>query len=139
MSVHGLFGPTITLLERNIHLRAENHSQLAANIANAETPGYTPARLRFEEQLKDALQHGPTATPALTNPRHIPLKGVAQGIESVQGLVVESPTGTAGKDGNSVELEQEMAQMAENQILYTASVQFIGKKFDGLRTAIRGV
>lgn len=139
MSVHGLFGTTITLLERNIHLRAQNHSQIAANIANSETPGYVPSRLRFEEQLKGALEQGPKAASAITNSRHIPLKGQGQALESVQGVLQESPTGTPGRDGNGVELEQEMSQMAENQILYTASIQIIGKKFDSLRSVIRGV
>jgi flagellar basal-body rod protein FlgB len=37
-----------------------------------------------------------------------------------------------------VDIEAEMGKMAENQILYNASVQMIAKKFDGLRQAIRG-
>jgi flagellar basal-body rod protein FlgB len=37
-----------------------------------------------------------------------------------------------------VELEGEMGRMVENQIMYNASVQILAKKFEGLRTAIKG-
>ena len=43
-----------------------------------------------------------------------------------------------GPDGNGVELESEMGRMAENQIMYNATVQLLGKKFEGLKQAIRG-
>jgi flagellar basal-body rod protein FlgB len=59
-------------------------------------------------------------------------------IEDVQGEVIETPANTPSKDGNGVELENEMGKMAENQIMYNASVQMLTKKFEGLTYAIRG-
>ena len=47
--------------------------------------------------------------------------------------MIETPTKTPGKDGNAVELEDEMSKLAENQIMFNASVQMLNKEFDRLR------
>jgi flagellar basal-body rod protein FlgB len=138
MSIKGIFGSTIEVLAQNIDLRARNHNQLAANIANMETPQYTPSRLDFENELKGALNTKKTGSSAITNERHIPLKGQSDSVERVRGKVVATPSTSVGRDGNRVDIEGEMSRLAENQILYNASVQLIAKKFDGLRQAIRG-
>jgi flagellar basal-body rod protein FlgB len=139
MPVDKLFNTTIDLLGKSIDMRARNHNHLSANVANAETPGYTPQRLSFEGELKEALQDkkkGVSVEPP--HPRHIPIKGNTAQLDAVQGRVVETPAITMGRDGNRVELENEMAQMAENQIMYNASIQILAKKFEGLKSAIKG-
>jgi flagellar basal-body rod protein FlgB len=140
MSVNSIFGNTIELLGKTMDLRIKNHNRIAANLANAETPGYTPTALSFQDELKEAVKGRtvPNATSATTNPRHIPLRHMHNDIEDVQGRIVETPSRTAGKDGNSVELENEMGRMAENQVLYNASVQLLNKKFEVLKYAIKG-
>jgi flagellar basal-body rod protein FlgB len=138
MAINNIFGTTIDLLGKTMDLRVRNHNLIAGNLANAETPGYTPTALSFKDELRQALKGANRgATPAVTHPRHIPLGNSGQGIDGVQGKVVETPARTAGKDGNRVELENEMGRMAENQIMYNATVQFLGKKFEGLKNAIR--
>lgn len=137
MQLEGLFNNTINVLGKSIDLRNKNQNLISSNIANVETPNYVPKSLAFEEELQGALKGGKKGTPAVTNARHIPLKGSAARIDSVTGRVLETPAKTPGKDGNAVELEGEMSRMAENQIMYNAAVQMLGKKFDGLRTAIK--
>lgn len=109
---------------------------LSANLANVETPNYSPTVLSFEDELKGALKEKRVGTPALTNPRHIPLKGNASGVQGVQGEVVTLSSSDTGKDNNGVVLETAMAQLAENQIMYNASVQMLQKKFSDLKYAI---
>jgi flagellar basal-body rod protein FlgB len=140
MPVDKLFGPTVDLIAKNLDLRAKNHSYIAANVANAETPYYRPKSFSFEDQLKDAMKNsdaGPAGTvPA--HPRHIPLKGVARKLDDVEGVLDETPPSGLGRDGNGVDLEREMGRMAENQIQYNASIQILTKKFEGLKYAIKG-
>src|SRR6266568_9092056 len=139
MPVNGLFNTTMELLGKSIDLRARNHNHLSANIANAETPGYTPTKLSFENELKDALhdkKKGMSNQDA--NPRHIPLKASGSGLTGVRGKLIETPADNPGKDGNSVEIENEMARMAENQIMYNADVQILAKQFEELKAAIKG-
>jgi flagellar basal-body rod protein FlgB len=52
--------------------------------------------------------------------------------------VIETPAASIGKDGNGVELENEMGKLVENQILYNATVQIVSKQFESLKTAIKG-
>lgn len=136
MPVQGLFSTTVELLGKSLDLRAKRHTLIASNLANVETPGYTPSDLSFEGQLKGALNKGGTVQ--ITNPRHIPLKGGAATLDRVQGDLVQLQSKSAGPDGNGVEMESEMGRMAENQIMYNASVQLLAKKFEGLKQAIRG-
>lgn len=137
MPVQGLFGTTVDLLGKSLDMRAKRQALIASNLANVETPGYAPTDLSFEKQLKGALQQK-SGTPAVTHPRHIQLKGGGAPLERVQGEVVELSSASAGPDANGVELEAEMGKMAENQIMYNASIQLLGKKFEGLKQAIRG-
>ena len=140
MPINGIFTTTVDVLGKTIDLRAKNQNLLASNIANAETPNYTPKVLDFESELQGALKSGRQGRQAqtVTNARHIPLAGRgASRLEAVTGTIVERPAKTPGKDGNAVELENEMSQLAENQIMYNASVQILSKQFSDLRTAIR--
>lgn len=138
MPIHGLFGPTVELLAKNIDLRARNHNYIAANLANVETPQYTPKRLSFESELKDALDAKKKVTSGVTHERHIPLKGHAEEVSRVRGSEVDSSSTAVGRDGNRVDIEREMSGLAENQIMFNASVQLISKKFEGLKQTIRG-
>ena len=137
MQLDGLFNTTVEVLGKSIDLRARNQNLIAANIANAETPNYIPKTLVFEDELQDALKGGEMGTPAITNSRHLPLKGVGSRLQSVTGRVVETPAKTPGKDGNAVEIENEMGRMMENQIMYNASVQILARQFAELKSALR--
>jgi flagellar basal-body rod protein FlgB len=137
--MNGIFDTTISLLGKTLDLRTQNHNRISANIANAETPGYTPTVLSFEKELQGALRDKGNAAPQFNNLNHIPLNGAFGGLDAVQGTVIEAPAGTPGLDGNGVELESEMGKMVENQIMYNANVQFLTKKFATLTLAIKGV
>ena len=138
MPIDGLFNNTVDLLGKSIDLRAKQQNLISTNIANAETPNYVPKSLSFEGELQGALKEPQSGAPAMTNPRHIPVKSPGGRIQAVTGKVIETPASTPGKDGNAVELEGEMGRMMENQIMYNASVQLLAKKFEVLKTAIKG-
>jgi flagellar basal-body rod protein FlgB len=140
MQIEGIFSNTIELLGKSVDLRAKNQNLIASNVANAETPNYVPKALDFEQELQGVLKSRSSAQRSISvpNSRHIPIRGGAGGpIRSVTGTVIEAPAKTPGKDGNAVELENEMSRMAENQVMFNASVQMLTKKFEGLRSAIR--
>lgn len=137
MPVQGIFGTTVELLGKSLDMRAKRHTLISSNLANVETPNYTPSDLSFEGKLKSALKDGPRGG-AAPHPRHIPLKGGAAPLDRVQGDVIEVTSSNVGPDGNGVEMESEMGRLAENQIMYNATVQILGKKFEGLKQAIRG-
>ena len=144
MPVEGLFSTTIDLLGKSVDLRTRNQNLISSNIANAETPGYTPKKLEFEQQLQSAVKKTSgrgmraSGSSATTHPAHIALRGGGvERISQVRGTIVETPAKTPGRDGNSVEMENEMSNMMQNQVLFNASVQLLAKKFEGLRSALR--
>jgi hypothetical protein len=57
----------------------------------------------------------------------------------VQGILEERASRGASSDGNSVDMEVEMGKLAENQILFNASIQILSKKFEGLKYAVKEV
>ena len=136
MPVPGLFGTTVELLSKTLDLRAKRHALITSNLANVETPQYTPTDLSFEAELNNALKNG--GKDQRTNSRHIPLKGGGVSLDRVQGEVVELQSRNVGPDGNGVEMEAEMGRMVENQIMYNTSVQLLSKKMEMMKQAIRG-
>lgn len=140
MRIEGIFNSTIDLLGKSVDLRAKNQNLIASNIANAETPNFIPKTLAFDEELQSALKNNsngqrPSSVP---HQRHIQVRRSGAALQSVSGKIIETPAKTPGKDGNAVELENEMGKLAENQVMFNASVQLLTKKFEGLRTAIKG-
>lgn len=141
MQVEGLFNKTIQVLGKSIDLRVQNQNLITSNIANAETPNYVPKQLDFENQLRAAVKK-----PALTgerssgvsHPAHFPIRQIGSpGIAQVQGKIKSTPAATPGRDGNAVEMENEMGAMMQNQVLFNASAQLLAKKFEGLKSALR--
>jgi flagellar basal-body rod protein FlgB len=131
-----LSDPTMALLERALDLRAERHTLIASNIANAETPRYQAVDLAFESSLKAAM--GGAALPAMarTHPRHLPTG--AQERVALEANPVYRKSAGVGNDLNSVDLDTEMTQLAHNSLLYNATAQMLAKKFAGIRRAIDG-
>lgn len=138
MPIDGIFGPTVDLLGKTLDLRVKRQELISANIANVETPGYRPTDLSFEKELSSALKKGGKGTPSVTHPRHIPLRHQSVSLATVTGTVLETPASSAGPDGNAVEMETEMGKMAENQIMYNATIQLLTKQFENLKVAIKG-
>lgn len=131
MPIQDLFGPTVRVLEKSLDLRQQRQQVIASNIANAQTPGYVPAKLNFEEGLKRA-ERPALGTPAVTHPGHIPLKG-----SGGTARIERNPDQAGIGDGNGVSLDQEMLDLAENQILFEAGTQMVGQKL-GLLKYIAG-
>jgi len=130
----GLFDSTVSVLAKALDLRAQNQQLIASNIANAETPGFAPSRLDFEAKLRAAIDvKSPSSGPR--QERHFPLS--SSRIDDVRGDVITDRSADIG-DGNGVSLDDEMVQMAENQIYYQAATQMISKKFALLKYAAGG-
>jgi flagellar basal-body rod protein FlgB len=117
MSDIRIFDRTTVLLEKVLDLRARNQQLIASNLANAQTPGFEASRLSFDEDLQNALQAerpGP------------------QGLEKSRARI-ENIHGSVDRSGKAVEPDQEMIDLAENQILYESAVQMLNKKFGMLK------
>lgn len=128
----GIFDRTTVLLGKVLDLRQQNQQVIASNIAHATTPGYSPAKMSFEGDLRQALERQGTRISA-THAGHIPVAGGGGGLEQVQGRVLRTPDQTGVGDLNGVKTDQEMLDLAENQLLYEAATQMLSKKMGLLK------
>ncbi len=130
---------TIPALGRALSAYALRHKTIAANIANAGTAGYVPKQVNFEEQLGsddgDQLRLSGTAT----DPRHIPI-GITSATQARPYVEdVKSPDGDALASGvNGVDIDQEMGELAKNQIRYKFASRLTSQAFLALEKSIRG-
>jgi len=134
MSTIRHFDPTMRLLGKVLDLRTANQQVIATNIANAETPRYSPARMDFSQELRSAVA-GTALSPVSSQPGHIPLQPTS--IEAVQGTISRTPDQTGIGDANGVSVDQEMLRLSENQLLYEAAVQMLNKKLNLLKYVVR--
>ena len=131
---------TMRMLERSLDLIAQRHQVLLSNIANEETPGYKAKDLDFRAALAAAANPaaGPTAlvhVHSAPNFRHLPLPGVEG--RATAPTVITLSSARAGMDGNTVSVEKTMAALHENSTLFAAASQILGRKYQGLLSAIR--
>lgn len=118
-----LFDQTIGLLHRSLSLRTIRHRVLSDNIANAETPNYIAREVPFQKVLEGAMQDASPVLIRRTHPRH--LSGGDPGAISLES------------SGQGVFLDQEMAKLAENNLMFQAGVKALIAKFEGLKTVIQ--
>lgn len=113
-------------------LRSQRMELLAANLANADTPGFKARDIDFAAAMRAA--EGSQSGLARTHARHIANDGGAgDGAEPLYRMPSQPSL-----DGNTVETQREHAAFMDNAVRYQASLQFLDGRISSLRTAIRG-
>ncbi len=124
-----LFGGHYPLLKQALHACALRQEAIAHNIANVNTPGYRRIDVSFEQFLRTA-QATPLQT---TDRRHYALPPSQNTSPQVQ-----EEDAPMRPDGNTVDIDYEMAQLAENQIRFQALSQLITGRYQSLKMVITG-
>jgi flagellar basal-body rod protein FlgB len=117
---------TTQALSASLKYRQMRQELIASNIANAETPGYKAKKIDFEDALARALDTDEQQTLKTTDSKHFNVGG--GGFNNLKPEIYEESNGIVSLDGNTVDRDAEMADMAENKIMYDASVQLLNKK-----------
>lgn len=128
-----MFDNVFGIHEPALLLHGQRLGVLAANIANADTPGYKARDIDFAAVLSNTDQQRPLALSA-TQPAHIVPGG---GDSSAAELKYRNPF-QASLDGNTVEMSVEQAAFSENNVRYQASLTFINSQIADLQFAIAG-
>jgi flagellar basal-body rod protein FlgB len=126
-----IFDGTLSTLERSLDARLTRHEVLAGNLANANTPGFTPRDVDFAAAMAAASPGAPGA-PGAGGDIPLALAGTAVAVGSP---VVAAQDGSAGLDGNAVDVDRTLAAVAENAIQYGATARAVQKKLAILRYA----
>jgi flagellar basal-body rod protein FlgB len=121
-------------LQRALDLRAWRSEVLASNIANADTPHYKARDFRFAEALRGAVGAREPLQLARTSVRHLSGGAAAAPLAALLYRVPVQPS----IDGNTVELDTELAQFSDNALGTQADLTFLNSKLRLLQTAIVG-
>ena len=128
-----MFENVFGIHEQALMVHGQRLGVLAANLANADTPGYKARDIDFSAVLNAA--EGETAmTLQVTHAAHITFD---DGDAPTGDLKYRNPY-QASLDGNTVEMPVEQAAFSENNVRYQASLNFINLRIAELQLAIAG-
>lgn len=120
--IDGVFqGRGMKALEKGIEALNLRHRVIADNIANANTPGFKKTEVSFTQELSRYLSQSERPGGAQR-----PFEPKAYRVNTTSHRL----------DGNNVDIEQEMARLAENTLLYEAVARQLSQKLTFLRLAI---
>jgi flagellar basal-body rod protein FlgB len=123
--IEALFNqPNYLSAKKTLDAVALRQEAINNNLANLETPGYKRVDLApsFEQQLERASSSND-----------------AQQLSSLTpSLAVDTTAKSMSKDGNTVNLEQELTRMNQNAMTHSLETQMVSKMLAKLRLAIKG-
>ena len=146
----GMIDRTTSILTQALDGLTAQQSVISSNLANIDTPGYTPQAVDFETALRrevdawsgvagngSAPSAGPSADVAMktTDPRHFSAIG---NVGNGSSASVAPTNENIRNDGNKVDLETEMTALTQTQIKYSANSRLIEGKFAQLTTVLGG-
>ena len=123
---------TVPVLNEVIGFAQARHNVMAGNLANYGTPGYKVRDLsvqNFQERLSEAIQTRDkakeTLSPGMVNSPDNKLKRVRDTMKDV-----------LYHDGTNVSLENQVNEIAKNQLLHNLAITIMTSQFRVLQTAI---
>src|SRR5690242_3172493 len=121
---------TSRLLEKSLDGLSLRSQTISNNVANVDTPNFKASEVNFEQQLAAAINHQPAADDlplAVTHAAHIDPNRPAS-LDEIRPAAVQLLTTSLRNDGNNVDVDREMARLAETQLSYQASTQVLNEK-----------
>ncbi|CCJ34708.1 flagellar basal body rod protein FlgB [Caloramator australicus] len=112
------------MLKKSLDATSARDRVIAHNIANVNTKGYKAFRVVFEEKLNGVLK-GERLALKVTNEKHL---NDGSGIENLSYDLKKDNSSSMRLDGNNVDIDNEMANLAANAILYNALVSQANSK-----------
>jgi len=123
--------PTLQILENMIEYTSLRQKSINKNIANATTDNYQREDIKFEaimnREVNDVMK--------TTRQNHI-LPNSSKEDSSLVTTVDKNFDDNSGK--NNVVMEQEMAELAENAMLFKFAAKRLNSYFSGLQSVIKG-
>lgn len=118
-----LFGSTNAMSDA-LGFHRQRHSVLAGNVANVDTPDFRPLDL---ERSPASVRGGSLDT---SDPRHLSLSST-DGVS----FFFDDANATPSMDGNTVNLERELAKVDANRVRYGVNSRLVTKRLAALRYA----
>lgn len=127
-----IFPQSFQSLEQALSTSTLKQRVHSANIANVDTPNYKTRHVSFHETLNDALTKQSISS-YKTNSKHFSFSNEIT--QNTPNIKVNNTT-TYKPNGNNVDMDLEMAELAKNQLYFNAVTERVNGKFNTLRTVI---
>jgi len=125
----------INTLATGLEVASVKNRVIAENIANVDTPEYKAQDLEFYDVMNEVLDNGKKLPLTTTNEKHLP---PSSGSVDVSSFVYQQNNPSVRNDGNDVNIDYEMTQMAENTIRFNMMSDITAGKFTKLKNVIAG-
>ncbi len=129
-----LFSDSVpTVMRKSLDMMSTRQSLISSNISNVDTPGFKASDIDFQAQLREALGSKGSLNLRATNAKHF-----GPSTSDIGDLTPDpfEEDAAAKSNGNNVDIDNEMAKMAENQIMYNATVQLMMKRGGTIRATV---
>jgi flagellar basal-body rod protein FlgB len=125
---------TMRFHQEALRLRTQRQEVLSSNIANADTPQFKARDMDFQAALTSAVERsGMSTSMAQTSARHIAGGSRAGGATD---LLYRQPI-QSSMDGNTVEMDVERVNFADNALRYEANLTVLGGKIKSMLAAVQ--
>lgn len=105
---------------------------IANNIANVSTKGYRARDVRFQDYL-NSFAHQTPVEGDTSDQRHL---SIPESMASPEIFEIQSEVNDSGL--NNVDIDKEMASLAENHLFFNVGSTLIQRQFSGLKKSITG-
>ncbi len=132
-----LSGEIYQVLEKAMNASTMQHRVISNNIANVNTPGFKASEVVFQNKLDKVINSREADFLPLktTHSRHIPIEE-AMTLDMIRPEIITRNETSLRNDDNNVDIDSEMARMAENTAYYSSLAQLTSGKLSGLRSVI---
>lgn len=124
--------PIMNVIQKAMDGSSLRHSAISNNIANVNTPRYKKIEVSFQDALAEALQPGMDLK--RTSSKHLSLWMPLDDSEIMQ--TVSNTQTTLRNDGNNVDVDIELATLAENNLYFNSLAQLLSSQLAQLRLSI---
>ncbi|TCO79956.1 flagellar basal body rod protein FlgB [Marinisporobacter balticus] len=124
----------MNILEKSMNASWLRNDATSNNIANVNTPKFKRNVVKFESVLAESLSDTSIGG-KVTHEKHIPIGNV--NIDQIEPMVTKDFTTKYRKDGNNVNIDVEMANMAKNTIRFYTLKEAISSNLQKLKLAVK--
>ena len=128
-----------------LNVRSQRQQLLASNIANADTPNYKARDIDFASTLKNKMKatqsseaaQVPGVSLAQTSPMHMAGRPMQPTVAPNTDSALYRKVDQASLDGNTVDMDTERQQFADNGLHYEATVTAVNGQLKNLMSVIQ--
>lgn len=121
----------IPAYKKFLDLASLRHKLVSGNVANASTPGYRARDIDFKDEFAKAAGKTNHQPGIMTHVNHIALGHHPDKPPQIDSEKIKI------HELNSVDIDQEISKMAQNELIYSVGARLVQRKLEGMRKVIK--